>query len=151
MPRDRRPSSKADLVKKWITGKESIFIFDANHLESVFCKVCEKRITIMRQHHVGQHIATQMHQKKLSEGSAQKIQQFIQLGQSQDQEFKEDLTEVILKGNIPWNILQKEVFKKFIRKYAGKTTPDESTLRKSYLPKLYEKVSSRFIELGYLK
>ena len=41
--------------------------------------------------------------------------------------------------NIPWIKVNKKAFKEFIRDFCGRSCPDESTLRKSYLKPLYRK------------
>jgi hypothetical protein len=47
-----------------------------------------------------------------------------------------DLRAAFTAANILWTKLSCPQIKNFINKYTGKNVPNESTLRKNYLPKL---------------
>jgi hypothetical protein len=55
--------------------------------------------------------------------------------------FHKDLCRVFVSAGISWNKLNNNEFQQFLEKYTGKIVPDESTLRKNYLPELYQDVS----------
>jgi hypothetical protein len=58
-------------------------------------------------------------------------------------EFSKDLCEMMLSANIPLNKVNNEQFKTFLKKYTTHLIPDESTLRKYYVPACYEGVLKR--------
>lgn len=64
-------------------------------------------------------------------------------------EFVMELCELFVAMNIPTKKCNHSKFKHFIQKYVKKTPPDESSLRCTYLPKLYEKV--RFQQFNCLR
>jgi hypothetical protein len=59
------------------------------------------------------------------------------LEESANSTFNMELCNVFLAANIPWHKLQNPAFQNFLTKYCGRKIPDESTLRKNYLPKPY--------------
>ena len=54
--------------------------------------------------------------------------------------FYKDLCEAFTAANIPLKKLKNSVLKFFIEKYTDRKVPDESTLRKIYVPKCYSDV-----------
>lgn len=59
--------------------------------------------------------------------------------------FFEDLCNAFVCSNIPLHKLDNHVFKSFLEKYTGNTIPDESTLRKNYIPNIYKSVMDQII------
>lgn len=55
-------------------------------------------------------------------------------------EFCFDLSEAFVAANIPWRKLDHPTLRRCLEKYTHRKLPAESTLRKNYLPILYEKV-----------
>ncbi|KAL1446681.1 hypothetical protein WDU94_003651 [Cyamophila willieti] len=56
-------------------------------------------------------------------------------------EFSTDLCETLMASNIPMHKVNNPAFKKFLQKYCvGHNIPDESTLRKNYVPGVYQSV-----------
>ena len=51
-----------------------------------------------------------------------------------------ELCQAWKAAGIPWDKLNNPILKGFLEKYMEKSIPDESTLRKNYLPKLHEQV-----------
>lgn len=141
MPPER--VSHKELLDKWIKGKENNFTTIGD--SRIYCNVCDKKFAATRKHHISQHLSSRGHISKVGgpASSTQRLLHFDNTTKKDESGFKEDLTELLVKANIPWHALQNPVFKEFIIKYTTKTAPDESTLRKAYLPKLYEKVSHR--------
>jgi hypothetical protein len=54
--------------------------------------------------------------------------------------FYEDLCESFISANIPLKNRNNPSLRKFLAKYTKQNIPDESTIRKYYIPKQYEKV-----------
>lgn len=57
--------------------------------------------------------------------------------------FQEDLTRALLKADIPFHKLKNEHLRKFLNKYMDRDIPDESTLRKKYVPTIYDETISQ--------
>jgi len=63
-------------------------------------------------------------------------------------DFYFDLCVAMVAINAPWNVLNNPVFKRFLEKYTNRGVPDESTIRKNYLTKVYaETVQKIFLQL----
>lgn len=59
--------------------------------------------------------------------------------------FFEDLCNAFVAANIPLHKLGNHVLKSFLEKHTGKSIPDESTLRKNYIPNIYKSVMDQII------
>ena len=55
------------------------------------------------------------------------------------QQFHADLCSFFMKCDIPLNNVNKEACKEFMKKYTGRSVPDQSTLRKYYVSEIYNK------------
>lgn len=108
-------------------------------------QACQDGFSFKEKCEMEQHIQTRKHQN-----SAKKF-----LNQSQRQSllsetveappiktFNSDLCRAFVSALIPWNKLKNPDLEGFLQKYTGKTIPDESTLRKNYLPNIYNSVGS---------
>ena len=89
---------------------------------------------------IKQHVESDKH-KKLSLHTQR--QSVISFETEVTNKFFEDLTHSSVAANIPFNKLQNESFKSFLEKWTGKSTPDDSTIRKNYLPKEFKKFLTR--------
>lgn len=72
---------------------------------------------------------------------------------NEQQEFNADLCEAMICANIPLKKLQNPIFKSFLEKYSKKSVPDESTLRKNYVPHIYNdtlKEVKKIVENRYI-
>ena len=80
------------------------------------------------------------HKSKLSKSYQKQtlIQEYSSL--DKDKNFKEDLCEALASANIPLSSLSNEQFRKFLEKHTNSKVPDESTIRKLYVPPLYERI-----------
>ena len=58
---------------------------------------------------------------------------------SADSLFYEELCEAFVSANIPFHKLNNNVLRGFLQKYTGKSIPDESTVRKNYIERCYNK------------
>jgi len=79
--------------------------------------------------------------KENKQRKTKKIQQFITscTSTSSKSTFNNDLCTALTKADIPLRKLDKLNFRQFFEKYTDSKMPDESTLKKNYLPDLHEK------------
>jgi hypothetical protein len=92
--------------------------------------------------HIVQHERTIQHQSNLSKPN-QRAKQFSlteNIPASRHDVFSLDLCEAMLAANLPWYKLQCPKFKEFLAKYCNRSIPDESTIRKQYLPICYNNI-----------
>ena len=92
---------------------------------------------------LAQHLKTALHLRNLERYTARPERQLL-LGEVQAtgrKEFFVDMCEAFLAADIPWRKLDQPKLRKFLEKYTQNAIPDQSTLRKNYLPRLYSKVS----------
>lgn len=99
-----------------------------------------------------QHLNTALHKENRNKTLRQSLLTQNNLNEQtrEKNEFYYDLCQALVASNIPFVKLENSGFKGFLEKYCKKNVPNESTLRKNYLPKCYEKVS-RFMSLGHEK
>lgn len=108
----------------------------------VYCHPCSKNIFIDR-HHISHQLKTHeksaKHKKNYESWRVKKtVQTSIEnVVRDQDNPFYYDLAEFFIGCNIPFSKLDSSICRQFIKKYIGTHAPDESTLRKNYLPKIY--------------
>ena len=103
--------------------------------ENLFCIICNKNICSNQKSDVKQHFLTKKHKK--NENSPKN---------TNFENFDLDLCELFLSNNIPLNKINNPSFKIFFRKYFNKEIPDESTLRKNYVDKVYLETISKIKE-----
>lgn len=143
MPKQKVNAGKIrDIVKQ----------FSADGIQSdgsvLRCNVCDISITIDKKHQrnrVTQHIGSAKHTKnkelQCSKGGVR--QQFFgeALASSNsinNNEFFTETAKTFMSCGIPLSKLNNPIMKTYLQKYTGKSVPDESTLRKSYLQPLHE-------------
>jgi hypothetical protein len=93
--------------------------------QDAFCKTCGITVSFKKKSQLSQHIKTKMHQEALN----------FECGDT----FYSDLCEAFTAANISLHKLQNPVLKGFLSKYTDRHIPDESTLRKNYIPGCYKK------------
>lgn len=125
------------LLKKYSAG---IFEHDGS---VVLCTCCSKGFPDARKFTLDQHLKTALHKQneERQRNSKNKVQQLtpsLMGGRSTDP-FPMDLCHALMSADIPLHKLSNPVFKEFLEKYVSKKIPDESTLRKTYVPINYEK------------
>ncbi|KAJ4443765.1 hypothetical protein ANN_05543 [Periplaneta americana] len=88
---------------------------------------------------VQQHITTSKHQANKQLNSKQR-QLFLTQPTTSNvrSEFNIDLCRSLISADIPLYKLMNKVFREFLEKYTQHTIPDESTLRKTYAPSIYD-------------
>lgn len=108
----------------------------------IFCQPCGKNINVDRKHisyQIKAHDNTKKHKQNYESWRARRLVQ-SSLGEcirEQKSPFFYDFAKFMVSCNIPWDKLNHPMCRSFIKKYTGHTAPDESTLRKNYLPQLY--------------
>ncbi|OXA42455.1 CGG triplet repeat-binding protein 1 [Folsomia candida] len=135
----RMKIDKSSLRKSWIEDLKVNNIMKIGGAK-IICFACQDGFSFKQKCEMEQHIQTRKHQN-----SAKKF-----LNQSQRQSllietveappiktFNSDLCRAFVSALIPWNKLKNPDLEGFLQKYTGKTIPDESTLRKNYLPNIY--------------
>lgn len=131
-------SSMRSKISKWI--KDYSFLTTDGIV--VFCKYCDKQVPCIKKFQIEQHLGTALHKD-----SALKPKQFqcVQTllpnhtnSTSAASVFSEDLCKALVAAKIPWQSLNNPVLHGFLRQHCKQNIPDESTLRKNYLPKLYD-------------
>lgn len=142
MPKEKKPAR----VRATEYAKE--YSFYRADGPTLFCKLCSTSVCHDTRTQVTQHIATQKHKlnaTKKSNGGNFSVQQPLVLQNDRSGYFS-DLTEAFTKANIPLNKINDENIARFLEKYTGCKSPDESTLRKNYLPKIYEEKQRKLKE-----
>ncbi|PSN40041.1 hypothetical protein C0J52_22487 [Blattella germanica] len=137
MPKEK--NSSAYLKKKqWVPGN-SDYSTDG---VVVYCQVCSKEVKCEKKFQLEQHSRTAAHiaAKERQKNSAPQQLLLTQVRpKSSVNSFSADLCKALVCSSIPWNKLNNPAFRSFLEKYCiNQKIPDESTLRKNYLPPLYD-------------
>lgn len=108
----------------------------------LYCKCCEKSVSIGQRFQVSQHISTTKH-KQNKERQNKFKQQFLTSSPSTSSDdnsstFYTDLCRAFIRADIPIFKLKNPALKDFLEQYTGKTIPEESTIRKKYVNVIYE-------------
>lgn len=125
------------LMNKIVKEFEGEFSTDGSVL---FCQCCQERITCEQKSQVIQHRKTKKHISYAAK-SREKDQCLIAPSTSKRPRvntFNQDFCAALVESDIPFNKVNNAAFRSFLEKYTGIEPPDESHLRKYYLPKLYE-------------
>lgn len=137
---------KTNKAHYYVTEYPGIFKTDGGVL---FCICCGINVSCNRKSQVTQHLETSKHigNYKLKSNKEQVSQQFIQKSFTQARtnnqhlnEFNNDLTTFMVANDIPLWKLKNAEFNNFFEKYIKLKLPDESTVRKNYVPLCYEDV-----------
>ena len=115
------------------------FITDGKVLH---CSICNEQVVCSRKSQVTQHRLTKKH--IASSSSNAPIQQLVPntqptTAQPKPEYYSEKLCKALVAADIPFNKLKNTTLVSFLEEFTQLKTPDESTLRKNYLTKLYEK------------
>lgn len=87
-----------------------------------------------------QHLRTRSHRCSASEfvdeeEDVERIGAFEERPSTSD--FNYDMCLAMVAINAPWNTVNNPIWKRFLEKYTNRVVPDESTIRKNYLDKVY--------------
>jgi hypothetical protein len=130
------PKTKPTLFK-YVEENKNVFSTDGKIL---FCKACEKSVNGSRTYLVEQHLNTIKHKENVKRKGNVGSQSLL-FSSPQNQQmpiYSQDLCDALVAADIPLWKLKNPILCKFLEKYTNKIAPDESTLRKNYLPKSYE-------------
>lgn len=115
--------------------------------DRVFCKPCSKVVSCSKKFQIDQHIKTPSHIAKVNKMKSGPIQSTLKQSfeafkneNHSQSEFNEDLCKTFLAANIPLNKLTNPQVKTFLQKYSKFNPPDESTLRKNVVGKVFATV-----------
>lgn len=118
--------------------------------DRIFCKACSRIISCFKKFQVDQHAKTPSHIAKVHKMKSGPVQSTLKRsleaspynnhGQS---EFNEDLCRAFLAANIPLNKLTNPHLKDFLQKHSKFNTPDESTIRKNVIEKVFTSTTDK--------
>ncbi|KAJ4451349.1 hypothetical protein ANN_02811 [Periplaneta americana] len=114
----------------------------------LFCNLCQCAVSSTQKFLVQQHITTSKHQANKQLNSKQR-QLFLTQPTTSNvrSEFNIDLCRSLISADIPLYKLKNKVFREFLEKYTQHTIPDESTLRKTYAPSIYDETIQKIRDL----
>lgn len=116
----------------------------------LYCKWCERDIPVKQIFQAKQHLGTVKHMEAKTRKS-KPIQTLLPSFQQESasspgpklNEFNMDICKMFLQADIPLHKLTYPGVKNFIQKYTPYSCPDQSTLRKHYVPVLYKETLTR--------
>lgn len=123
MATPKRP--RAELLGSWIKDFDFLEIISDTEIN---CKICSKTFKCLKKSRLTAHLNTAMHRDQPSTST---------------DSFYTDLCKAFVAANIPFRKLDNPVLRQFLAKYTFKHIPDESSLRKTYLPKIYNEVMDK--------
>ncbi|KAL7296899.1 hypothetical protein TKK_0003039 [Trichogramma kaykai] len=132
MPADKKH------VPRWIQPYPNVFTYDGSFL---YCNICEKVVRCDRKFFIDQHVDTATHQTRLRSKGPRQQQLSQMINKPEKNEFFKNLCETFLACNIPFYKLSNPHLNRFLKKYCvHQNIPDESTLRKNYVPQIYQEI-----------
>lgn len=140
-----KPSKAAHLRKIISEFGEDIFSTDGQIL---FCKICEVKVAGDKRFTVQQHVGRDKHVRGIQNISKRKTSQMLlaqnaSTSKGTSSKFYQDLCEVLVSANIPIWKLNNRKLRDFLERHTGHSIPDESTLRKNYIPHCYDETMRR--------
>ncbi|XP_003744005.1 uncharacterized protein LOC100907991 [Galendromus occidentalis] len=107
--------------------------------EVLTCEVCGKPVNATKKYYVQQHINGSGHARRLEARQSLIEERSLSLSLSQRESgFSFDLCRMMVESNIPLFKVQHSSFANFMQKYCKNEVPNHTTLRKTYLVKLYQ-------------
>lgn len=143
MPKNKEKHS--EFISRMVEIYPKVFRADRSIL---YCVLCNCVVQAKTKHSVQQHVDT----KKHKEAEERKVNSACSLTQTlisvanqskpgpKISEFNADLCKTLLEANIPLYKVNHPSMKKFIEKHTSNSAPDESTLRRKYVPMLYDEM-----------
>ncbi|KAJ4440071.1 hypothetical protein ANN_08203 [Periplaneta americana] len=137
LPLRRSEEKRLEAFEMWIWRRmKRVKWTDRKKNEAVFerCAVSSTQKFLVQQHNT-----TSKHQANKQLNSKQR-QLFLTQPTTSNvrSEFNIDLCRSLISADIPLYKLKNKVFREFLEKYTQHTIPDESTLRKTYAPSIYD-------------
>ncbi|XP_017464369.1 PREDICTED: CGG triplet repeat-binding protein 1-like, partial [Rhagoletis zephyria] len=114
---------------------EDTFSCDAS---MVFCKACSKGFPGARKFTLEQHVKTSLHKESLQRHSSRQQLLSDARGDRPKNDFSMELCTALVKADIPLHKVSHPAFKEFLEKHTSFKVQDESTLRRSCLPLIYD-------------
>jgi hypothetical protein len=101
---------------------------------------CNRSIGCSMKSRLEQNARSSLHTKNMQLSFSKKLVLLTQVQQSSTSrnELFKDMCNWMVSANSPWFKLQMPEFRSFLEKYCKQHMPDQSTLRKHYLPTWYE-------------
>lgn len=108
---------------------------------SLFCIPCDHGINHTKNRsNITHHIDSSIHQEKVKRAKVHDqpfiAQAFRGETETKQQRFNKDLCRMLVESDIPLSELNHPSVRSFFEKWTSMSIPDESTLRKNYMPKL---------------
>lgn len=138
-----KAESISDLLAKNIGG--GVFRRQA---DTVFCKVCIKRLNTITKYTLENHIKTQVHENLVKRREQQQRQidsdGFVlssetDIGKALSQStFMHDVTKAFITADIPLNKMNSHALRQLFEKYTKFNLPSESMARQFIMPKIYD-------------
>lgn len=138
-------TSLSNQLRVYVRENEDVLSTDGQVL---FCVACERRITADTRFQVTQHLKTAKHLKNVSLKKSAK-QCILKVNPSNEatcstsgpqiSNFNMELCEAFTSADIPLFKLEHPKLRSFLETHIKQTVPHESTLRKHYVPLIYEK------------
>ncbi|KAJ4451485.1 hypothetical protein ANN_02948 [Periplaneta americana] len=137
MPKVRHSVNLKSKLTSYISENKEDGLSTDNKI--LFCNLCQCAVSSTQKFLVQQHITTSKHQANKQLNSKQR-QLFLTQPTTSNvrSEFNIDLCRSLISADIPLYKLKNKVFREFLEKYTQHTIPDESTLRKTYAPSIYD-------------
>lgn len=111
--------------------------------KSIWCIACDEEIkgAFDRKSNIEQHLRTVLHQSKTcrKRTAEQATLDSLSSSESKQSRFNKCLCKALVETNIPLYKTNAFPLRQFLREWTNMTVPDESNLRKFYLPPLYDK------------
>lgn len=141
MPNERK-ESRSEFLLRMTQMFPKVFRADRSVL---YCLLCDCVVTGQKLFQVKQHIGSGKHKaaEKRKRECVQGMSQSMMATQQSTSgpslsTFNMDLCRTFLESNIPLYKLKHPSMIQFLEKYTTRSVPDESTLRRNYVPCLYE-------------
>ena len=114
------------------------------------CRVCVKAVNAEKKFHVQQHLNGSGHRERLKtvksrDRSLCLLTNYVELSNKQSV-FSMDLCQMLVECNIPLYKCLHPSFKRFHEKWSDGRVPDQTSLRRNYLKKLYDGTTSKIRE-----
>lgn len=144
MPKAKQ--SNRNILYKYVSDHSEVFKTDGKVL---FCKICNKSVSFEKKFLVDQHLHSQKHKDKCQQISESLSQPLITSRSTGDKTcvFNMDLCEAFLSADIPLFKLNNVHLTNFLKKYTKETIPSETTLRKTYVDKLYNSKLNKVVDV----
>ena len=106
--------------------------------KTLFCRLCKVNISCKKVFNLTQHLSLPKHMKNMQECGESK-------GQYSQKEFNQDLSRLFIRNCYPTKTLNSKEWKRFTNKYTEYQCPEETTIRKYYMPSLYDSTLDKIL------